>query len=73
MRSLFHAFEHDSFRRSGGNSVQGVARKTQPSYGQHQACLTYSIVFFPIREPTPRMTAPRRFEAAPEAKNKKLA
>ena len=28
MHSLLHAFEHDSFRRSGGNSAQGVARKT---------------------------------------------
>lgn len=72
MHSLLHAFEHDSFRRSGGNSAQGVARKTQPSYGQHQACLIYSIVFFPIREPTPRTTAPRRFEATPEAKKQKI-
>ena len=73
MRSLLHVLEHDSFRRSGGNSVQGVARKTQPSYGQHQACLTYSVASFPIRQPRRRTTVPRRLEATPEAKNKKVA
>lgn len=49
-------------------SRASLAKPNHPT----DTCLTYSIVFFPIREPTPRMTAPRRFVATPEAKKQKI-